>query len=495
MIWNIIAFLNQNTGVTNMENSANTISPFSTIKDARKKLFTKLNTLKVKFPIITFFTYLTLIIVVLTACYGRFYKNMVNTYENLGSEILQAESQNIIIDHIPQYLSGNYDKEEYNSTIQKLNEYIKQYQSIYSLYAYKISDDKPTATVIFDCDTNLETGDALGTKHELESRIAKRITKFRNFEKVKPIIGFNEIGYFMTCSMPLIDSSGNCQGYLFIDFDLTEVRRSNLQFLSKLSVIVFFLMLIILYMGMKTVAVRITEPIEKMYLCLSSFKYNSDADRQENIRKLEALKIHTNREIQSLYEALLTTNLHSYIFMQEYRLASEQLDVASEMAYVDHLTGAGNKNAYENALDEYQKRLDGKESLKLAIMMADINNLKYVNDTFGHEKGDEYIKGCYKILSDNCRESRIYRIGGDEFVVLMVGNDYRRHQQIYIDIVTSYDNYFTDTSKDPWNRYSASIGVTELFSYDKKIVDAFKRADSAMYRAKSEFKEKNGRYR
>ncbi len=465
--------------------------------DNNKKggILSKLNTLKVKFPIITFFTYLALIVVVLLGCYGRFYRNLIVTHKNLGSSVLDTASKHIIIDHIPDYLSGNYDKEEYDSTLEKLSEYISSYDEIYYMYAYKINEDSTEATVIFDVDTDYDRGDKLGSKYELEPKIAKKIEKFRKGEEVKPLHGSTEFGYLMTCSKPLIDSAGNCQGYLFLDFNLTKSRDDNIHFLFKLSIIVFLLMLCILYMGMKVVAVRITAPIEKMYLCLSSFKYSSDQDRIDNIKKLEALNIRTNPEIQSLYEALLTSTLDSYTYMQEYRLASEKLGVASEMAYVDALTGAGNKNAYETMLDQLQEKIDKKEDLKMAIMMADINNLKYVNDTFGHEKGDKYIKGCYDVLSAHCRESKIYRIGGDEFVILMSGNDFKNYRQIYIDIVASFDKYFNDTGRDPWMRYSASVGITELFSYDTNLVDAFKRADSAMYMAKSEFKEKYGRYR
>ena len=87
-----------------------------------KKL--KLNTLRVKFPVITFFTYMILILVILAACYNRFYNNMVSTYKSLSDEILGLESDDIVIDNIPGYLRGDYNKLEYDRTLKKLNKYI-----------------------------------------------------------------------------------------------------------------------------------------------------------------------------------------------------------------------------------------------------------------------------------------------------------------------------------------------------------------------------------
>ena len=127
--------------------------------------------------------------------------------------------------------------------------------------------------------------------------------------------------------------------------------------------------------------------------------------------------------------------------------------------------------------------------------MMDINNLKYINDTYGHKNGDQYIKGCCRVLSKNCKMSPIYRVGGDEFVVILQGADYANRKKIFEQLKDSYREYYNDASRQPWERYSASIGMSQIQDNDAKISDVFSRADGEMYKAKSEFRLKNGQYR
>lgn len=79
----------------------------------------------------------------------------------------------------------------------------------------------------------------------------------------------------------------------------------------------------------------------------------------------------------------------------------------------DALTGMGNRNAYLSACNLLKKR-----SCSLGVMFIDLNNLKCVNDTFGHERGDEYIRTLSELFLKHFRSRDIFRIGGDEFVFL-----------------------------------------------------------------------------
>ena len=93
-------------------------------------------------------------------------------------------------------------------------------------------------------------------------------------------------------------------------------------------------------------------------------------------------------------------------------------------AHLDGLTGVKSKHAYlemEKTLDE---RL-GKGTLsELAIVVCDVNGLKMINDTRGHQAGDEYIRMACRMICDVFSHSPVYRVGGDEFVVILTGRDY-----------------------------------------------------------------------
>ena len=86
---------------------------------------------------------------------------------------------------------------------------------------------------------------------------------------------------------------------------------------------------------------------------------------------------------------------------------------ANEMARRDALTGAKNKNAYEEFEKALQEEIDsGDEKLCFAIVICDLNDLKLVNDTMGHKSGDEYIQTGCKMIFDTFSHSPVFRVGG-----------------------------------------------------------------------------------
>ncbi len=453
-----------------------------------------------KFSIITFFVYLSLITFVIIVSHNRSFKNSYNQYSVIGEELIEMAADEINIDHIKDYLSGSYDKQEYYDTLSRLNRYTRFHKEILYMYVYKINEGNDAiATVVFDTYTDHEgidgEGDKLGDTYELDTAFANELPRLQKGEYLGPIADNTKYGYLLTCSKPLYDSNHICQGYIFVDFDLTPVKKSNLVFTLKLYAVSFIFMFILLALGIIAVSVRITKPIEKMYECISGFKYETDADRKNDIDSLKVLDIHTNIEIESLYKAIIKSYEESYNYMTEYKIATKKLGVAREMAYIDTLTGINNKTAFDDAIKKYQEKINNKEIDKFAMIMADINNLKYINDNFGHKTGDEYIKGCCNILSANCKYSNVYRIGGDEFMIILQGKDLEEYETIFANLTDTFDRTYNNAETELYNRYSASLGMASLEEKDTNINDVVKRADSEMYTAKSKFKTKHGSYR
>ena len=455
----------------------------------------KIRMLKVKFPILTFLTYLILITVTLFACYLRFSYNMKASYDQHGKEILNLAAEDIVIDNIPKYLSGDYDRDEYERSVRKLNLYPQYFDEVFYLYAYHLNDDGVNATYLFDAQVDHDKAYSLGDNYELEADILAQIARHGAGAPLDTVTDNTEWGYLMTCSKPLIDSHGNFQGYLLVDFDLTRARDDNIWFILKLFILIFALMLVVFALGMQAVTVRITDPIENIYLCLSRFKYATTKDREKNLQSLKDLNIHTNQEIQSLYEALITSTESSLRYINEYRKVTEKLGEVNEKAHRDILTGVRNKTAFEERVSELLGQIEHEESPKIAVIMADINNLKYVNDQFGHRAGDEYIKGCCRMMSDLFTDSQIYRIGGDEFVIILDGDNYKNRTQLCEMMRSLFISSYNDTSKDPTERYSVSLGLAEYKSTDTGLSEMIQRADSAMYREKELFKKSYGSYR
>lgn len=107
----------------------------------------------------------------------------------------------------------------------------------------------------------------------------------------------------------------------------------------------------------------------------------------------------------------------SYL-LETYKLIANGLryDIVKSLAYIDGLTGLGNRTAYLEQLDKYAKN----NIPQLGIVFMDINNLKTVNDNMGHEEGDGLIKTAAQIIQETFgKVGNVYRIGGDEFCALV----------------------------------------------------------------------------
>ena len=115
--------------------------------------------------------------------------------------------------------------------------------------------------------------------------------------------------------------------------------------------------------------------------------------------------------------------------LQMYRLLEQGLkyDIVRNLAYQDGLTGQGNRTAYLEHLD----RAEQEKLQELGVVFLDINNLKKVNDQLGHDWGDRMIVSAAQVIAESFgKEGTVYRIGGDEFCVLIEGeNSQKRYQE------------------------------------------------------------------
>jgi len=146
------------------------------------------------------------------------------------------------------------------------------------------------------------------------------------------------------------------------------------------------------------------------------------------------------------------------------------------LSYRDQLTGLYNRRFYEEEL----KRLDIKINLPMTIVMADVNGLKLINDSFGHVLGDELLKKVAEVIKNGCRSDDIVaRLGGDEFIIILTKTDALRAEQIIKRI-----NALALKEKVGSINISISFGYETKISEDENIQEIFKNAEDHMYRHK-----------
>ncbi len=160
------------------------------------------------------------------------------------------------------------------------------------------------------------------------------------------------------------------------------------------------------------------------------------------------------------------------------------LAMANEMARRDELTHTKNKTAYREMEQALQKQLEEGE-FSFGIVVCDINDLKVVNDTEGHKAGDEYIKASCMLICRIFTHSPVFRIGGDEFAVVLKGQDYANRE----DLISQLRKRVEDNTRIGEGPIVASGVATYRPTVDQSVEDVFNRADARMYEDKSRLKE------
>lgn len=157
------------------------------------------------------------------------------------------------------------------------------------------------------------------------------------------------------------------------------------------------------------------------------------------------------------------------------------------LAYRDPLTNVKNKTAYQDAEKRFEERMRS-ERPEFALVVMDINGLKQVNDSFGHDFGDMLIMDACKLICKVFKRSPVYRIGGDEFVTILESGDLEHYQELLENFQIEMDAMNRDSR--PGNRVSIARGIAVYDSEtDLVFANVFKRADDAMYKNKAVMKE------
>ena len=164
---------------------------------------------------------------------------------------------------------------------------------------------------------------------------------------------------------------------------------------------------------------------------------------------------------------------------------AEKIRLATEMANSDALTGIKNRLAFERAEERMNEEITEGTISPFAIGVFDVNNLKKTNDKYGHEAGDILICEAAKLICNAFSHSPVFRVGGDEFAVILLGADYFDREKI----ISKFRKTALHNRKN--GKPVVSSGLSEfIFGNDLKVSDVFDRADEKMYENKKKLKKK-----
>ena len=150
-------------------------------------------------------------------------------------------------------------------------------------------------------------------------------------------------------------------------------------------------------------------------------------------------------------------------------------------AYIDTLTGLQNRTAfYENMGGLTKKIEDG--TANFSTLMIDVNYLKKVNDVYGHEQGNAYLQNAANLIRKHFGNEGVYRIGGDEFAMLLEGKDQEGIEAKIKAFKEEMAQIKADESLQPWEKPSAAVGLAKYIQGEHDMPDAvLRQADEYMY--------------
>ncbi len=164
--------------------------------------------------------------------------------------------------------------------------------------------------------------------------------------------------------------------------------------------------------------------------------------------------------IQSIYNLMETKN-KSLIYKQ--------------LAYEDYLTKGYNRTAFEI---DVEKLINHNKVFRLVLL--DLNHLKKINDSYGHQEGDYAIISCYNALNKSVsKNGKCYRISGDEFACII----YDTRSDLFIQIKEQINKYLKNNSEEKPYDIVLALG-TKIYDNDDNFTDFYKDVDTEMYRHK-----------
>ena len=254
---------------------------------------------------------------------------------------------------------------------------------------------------------------------------------------------------------------------LIISASYNDIRRIRYDIALKILFVVLFLAVLFSLVVIFVVR-RIVYPLKK--LTEASLKLsNGDYD-------VEIVHSDTH-EIRLLSTAFENMAMH----------LKEHEKLQHLLAYRDSLTGLRNTNSYWAWINDFDKEIETKE-IDFGILVFDINYLKETNDRYGHDVGNKLIVSAARVISDTFKRSPVFRIGGDEFLVILQNRDLDDVKELLKIFDEECLNKSVDTDKE-----SIPVSIAKGFArYDSEkdtnFIDVFNKADDAMYENKRKIK-------
>lgn len=425
-------------------------------------------------------------------------KALVNRYQSEITNILTYADAHIDDEDLKACIESGKESETYKEMLRFMDGIMDSFD-IHYLYAIKPLNHNETGNVLsvfsaedyYNRNVDTEGNLYLGwiSDDEYDAATVNQLYDIMSQDDIVFFVEETEWSTDYTGALPLKDAGGESYAILCVDVDITtlnhELWSQTLRNAATIVVLGFLYTIAFLHWSKK----NITEPITRLEKGVVDYAVKSHGQHSVEALKFDAPDINTENEVESLSKAItkMTEDMQDYVTEmltaeQNARVMEELASEMSELAVVDGLTGVRNKTAYKREVEKLEEEIQTNEDLRFGMAMVDLNYLKVINDTYGHEKGDEALCSLCQIICSVFAHSPVFRIGGDEFAVLLRGHDLDSIDRLYKEFKAQVSDRLEN---EPWKHVSAAIGFAIYNKDDSESVDdVLRRADKAMYAQK-----------
>jgi diguanylate cyclase (GGDEF)-like protein len=257
---------------------------------------------------------------------------------------------------------------------------------------------------------------------------------------------------------------------LSVRADYKDIQRESRPMLYNIllvaSVLMFVFILVTVFLTN-----RIVMPLKRLTHIAEQFAVNGSDEEVELVSTSED-------EIGTL----------SRIFKQTADKLREYMSHINALAYRDSLTGVKNHAAYSEASAAIENAMHSSY-IRFGVLLVDINGLKEANDAYGHDVGNQLIISSARLLCDSFSQSPVFRIGGDEFVVILRDHDFENYRTLIQKFDKECATRFIELN-DVKLPVSLARGIAVYNpDIDHTFKDVVVHADQAMYLHKQEYKQ------
>ncbi|MCR5135659.1 MAG: sensor domain-containing diguanylate cyclase [Oscillospiraceae bacterium] len=443
--------------------------------------------------------FIIILCVLLSLANLSIYRNYVySDYRGYITDILALTMDYIDGDDLKSCIETGVESPRYKETLLSMDNLIDHFSDIHYLYAVRPLNTEETGSVMsvlsaeryydryIDTEGNLYLGWI--SDDEYDSETAAQLFEIMNGDGIVFFEEQTEWGTDYTGAVPIRDSSGEGIAVLAVDIDISFINDMIKEYaLVNIGIIaasgLIFIGIFLLWSRR-----NITIPIRQLEQSAVCFADHSHGQRDVEALSFDAPDIKANNEIKSLSDAVvkMTEDMREYVSeIISVEKIAENMEV---LANRDPLTGIRNKTAYDTEIRRLQEGIETGEK-KIGLAVVDLNYLKRINDTYGHEKGNVAIKKLCSVICAIFDHSPVFRIGGDEFAVVLRGTDYDNCETLTARFYEIIHAMAEEETLEPWEKVSAAIGFAFYDeSLDDDINSVFRRADHSMYEQKKSMK-------